>query len=89
MAKIDIAHYEQFHLLSQYFQKSFAADASKYVYRWERVKGKKEEWYRLLVSVVGFGCWYRLLVFDRIRVNVFEIILHIYHSRKRREAILR
>ena len=38
MAKREIAHYEQFLLLPQCFQKSSGADASKVVYKWERVK---------------------------------------------------
>ena len=38
MAKGEIAHYEQFHLLSQSFQKASAANASKGVYKWQRVK---------------------------------------------------
>ena len=33
-----IAHYEQYLNLSQCFQKSSAVDASKSVYKWERVK---------------------------------------------------
>ena len=37
MAKKEIARCEQFLLVSQYFQRLSAADASKCVYRWERV----------------------------------------------------
>ena len=36
--KGEIACFEQFLLLPQCFQKTSAADASKYVYKWERVK---------------------------------------------------
>ena len=38
MAKGEIAHFEQFLLLSQCFQKLSAVDASECVYKWERVK---------------------------------------------------
>ena len=38
VAKGEIACFEQFLLFSQCFQKSSAADASKCVYRWERVE---------------------------------------------------
>ena len=38
LAKGEIARFEQILLLSQCFQKSSAADVSKCVYRWERVK---------------------------------------------------
>ena len=38
VAKGEMAHYEQFLLLSQLFQKSFAAEASVSVYMWKRVK---------------------------------------------------
>ena len=38
MAKGEIARFEQFLFLSQCFQKSSAADASKGVYSWEKVK---------------------------------------------------
>ena len=51
MAKGEIAHYEQFLLLPQYFQKSSAADVSECDYMWERLKknisyrqGKKTSW---------------------------------------------
>ena len=38
MAKGEIAHYEQFINLPQWFQKSSAAEASKSICMWERVK---------------------------------------------------
>ena len=38
VAKGEIARFEQFLLLSKCFQKSSAADASKCVYMWERIK---------------------------------------------------
>ena len=38
VAKGDIAHIEQFLLLSEYFKKSSAAEASKSVCIWEKVK---------------------------------------------------
>ena len=38
MTKGEIAQCEQFRLFSQCFQKSSAADASKWVSKWERVK---------------------------------------------------
>ena len=38
VANGEIACFELFHLLSQYFQKSSAADAPNWSYRWERVK---------------------------------------------------
>ena len=39
VAKGKIAHNEQFILLSQYFQKSSAVEASESICMWERVKG--------------------------------------------------
>ena len=38
MAKAEIACFDNFLLLSQYFQKSSAAEASESVYMWKRVK---------------------------------------------------
>ena len=38
MEKEEIAHFEQFPLLSQCFKKSSAAEASESVCMWERVK---------------------------------------------------
>ena len=43
VAKGEIAHDEQFLLLSQCFQNSFAAEASWRVYMWERVKQNSQE----------------------------------------------
>ena len=38
VAKEEIAHYEQFHLLRQWFLKLSAADASENFFVWEKVK---------------------------------------------------
>ena len=38
VAKVEIARFEQFLLLSQCFQKLSAADASECIYKWESVK---------------------------------------------------
>ena len=40
MSKGEIACFEQFHLLSQYFQKLSAAEASESVCMWERVNNQ-------------------------------------------------
>ena len=44
MAKGDIAHYEQYLLLPQLFQKSSAAEASESIFMWERVKRELFPW---------------------------------------------
>ena len=40
VANGEIAHFEQFLILPQYFQKSSVAEASESVYRWEMVNFK-------------------------------------------------
>ena len=51
MVKGEIANYEQFSLVPKYSQKSFAADASKCVWMWERV-----EYFNLMVKMIPHEC---------------------------------
>ena len=44
VGKGEIAHYEQFLLFSQCFQKTFAADTLKQVLVWENVKRERKRY---------------------------------------------
>ena len=54
LAKAEIARFEQFHLLSQYFQKYSAAEASESVYMWERVNSDARQRFNNNLTALPF-----------------------------------
>ena len=78
VANGEIAHYEQFLHLSKYFQKSSAADALKWIYRWERVN-----WDPKLLDMAhicmgnAIGKCYNIYVFMILVIQIWQEMMNM------------